>query len=249
MLWRRLGEGGRIIGITIVLTTLYLLLQQVWLGLPGLLPGNRFFERPTAAELEREKKDVADRSEKALQSAPAGARHDIWQLGFYLGYASEFVGSYAMSAANVQAKARQLTEPVLLEANRLSQTLGLGRVTPLATRTLDDFARMTQRIEADETGLAERISRAFSPHHHHLFLLGMHLGTEAARIEGSGGSLSLPPRTQIRRHATVLGIPPALWEPLATAPHRAEQPSAVLARYRNGLTALVATLSSAPPAK
>ena len=247
MLWRRLGENGRIIGITIVITTLYLLLQQLWLQVPALLSGNRFIERPSAAELEREAEEVAEASKKALQSAPASARHDTWQLGFHLGYASEFVGSYAMSAADVQAKARQLTEPVLVEANRLSQALGLGRVNPLVTRTLDDFARMTQRIEADETGLAKRISETFSPHHRHLFLLGMHLGTEAARIVGSNGSLSLPPRTQIRRHATVTGIPPALWEPLAAAPRRGEQPNEVLARYRDGLTALGANLLAVSP--
>jgi hypothetical protein len=249
MLWHRLGENGRIIGITIVLTTLYLLLQQIWLQLPTLLTGSHFFERPSAAELRREAEEVAQASRKTLQSAPPSARHDIWQLGFHLGYASEFVGSYAMSAADVQAKARQLTEPVLVEANRLSQVLGLGPVNPLVTRTLDDFARITQRIEADETGLAKRISETLSPYHHHLFLLGMHLGTEAARIVGSNGSLSLPPRTQIRRHATVIGIPPALWEPLATAPRPGEQPGEVLARYRNGLTTLGASLSAPSPVK
>ena len=118
-------------------------------------------------------------------------------------------------------------------------------VTPLVTRTLDDFARLTDRIEADETGLAEHINRAFSPYHRHLFLLGMHLGTEAARIQSSGGSLSLPPRAQIRRHATLAGIPPVLWEPLAAAPRYGEQPGEVLARYRNDLTALAANLSPA----
>jgi hypothetical protein len=76
----------------------------------------------------------------------------------------------------------------------------------------------------------------------------MHLGTEAARIQWSGGSLSLPPRAQIRRHATLAGIPPAIWEPLAAAPGYREQPGEVLARYRDGLTALVATLSSATAA-
>ena len=112
----------------------------------------------------------------------------------------------------------------------LGGCLGLAPVTFLVTRTLDDFARLTQRIEADETGLAERVTVAFSRHHRHLFLLGMHLGTEAARIQWSGGSLSLPPCVQIRRHATLAGIPPAIWEPLAAAPGYREQPAEVLAR-------------------
>ncbi|MGH7927397.1 MAG: hypothetical protein ACREQV_06355 [Candidatus Binatia bacterium] len=78
-----------------------------------------------------------------MQTAPAGSRHDIWQLGFYLGYVSQFVGLYAMSAENVQAKARQLAEPILFQANSLSQ--GLGHVAPLSTRTLDDFAPLVTR--------------------------------------------------------------------------------------------------------
>jgi hypothetical protein len=242
-----IGERGRIIGITIVITVLYLLLQQVWLGMTGLLSGQSFLERPSAAELEQEAKRVAKASKGALQTAPASSRHDIWHLGFHLGYVSEFVGSYAMSAEAVQAKARQLTEPVLVEANRLAETLGLGSVSPLVTQTLDDFGRLTNRIEADETQLAERIARAYSPHHQHLFLLGMHLGAEAARIQGSGGKISLPPRAQIRLHATLSGIPPAIWEPLAAAPGYREQPSEIVARYRDGLGALVASLSAAPP--
>ena len=247
MLSGRIGEGGRIIGITIVITSLYLLLQEAWLGVTGLVSGKSFAERPSAAELEREAKEVATQSENALRTTPADTRQNILQLGFYLGYVSQTVGSYAMSAEDVQAKARQLTEPSLLEANRLSQRLGLGPANPLTTRTLDDFARLTNRIEADETGLAERITRTYSRHHRHLFLLGMHLGTEAARIQGTGGSLSLPPRPQIRLHATLTGVPPAIWEPLAVAPGYREQPSEVVARYRNGLTALLASLSSTPP--
>jgi hypothetical protein len=249
MLSQRLGEYGRIFGVTAIVTTLYLILQQAWLAVPDLVSVTSFLERPSAAELEREAGEVAKASKQSLQSAPASSRHDIWQLGFYLGYVSQFVGSYAMSAENVQAKARQLAEPIMLQANELSQVLRLGRVTALTVRTLDEFSRLTERIEADETGLGERITRAYSRHHHHLFLLGMHLGTESARVEGSSGSLSLPPRSQIRRHAMITGIPPVLWEPLAAAPGFKEQPAEVLARYRKGLTDLAANLSSAPPAQ
>jgi hypothetical protein len=249
MLSQRLGEYGRIIGVTVVVTTLYLLLQQAWLVVPDLVSITTFLERPSAAELEKEAEDVAKASQLGLQSAPASSRHDIWQLGFYLGYLSHFLGSYAMSAENVQDKVRRLAEPILAQANELAQRLGLGRVTPLAVRTLEDFARLTERIEADETSLGDRITRAYSRHHHHLFLLGMHLGTEFARIEGSGGSLSLPPRAQIRRHATLTSIPAALWEPLAAAPAGKEPPAEVLARYRNGLTDLAANLSPGVPAK
>ncbi len=150
-----------------------------------------------------------------------------------------------MSAENVQAKARQVADPMLLKANELSQVLGLGAVRPVGVRTLDDFGRLTERIEADESGLGDRIARAYSPHHVHLFLLGMHLGAEFARIESTSGSIS-PPRSQIRRHATLTGVPETLWEPLAAAPGYKEQPDEILARYRKGLTDLAANLSSAP---
>jgi hypothetical protein len=170
----------------------------------------------------------------------------VWQLGFFLGQLSQFIGSFAMSAPDVQEKARRISEPLLKEANQLSMTLGLGPVTPVTVRTLDDFARLTERIALDESGLADRVGRAYSPHHRHLFLLGMHLGTESARIEGSKGSLSLPPRAQIRRHATVTSIPPTLWEPLAAPPGFKQEPAEVLARYRKGLADLSVHLSSAP---
>lgn len=246
MLRFRIAEHGRVIGITVVLAALYLILQQAWLALPRLLSNGSYFERPTDAELELEQRQVARLSEKALQSTPASVRRDVWQLGFYLGYTSQFTGSFAMSAAEVRAKANEVAKPILLNAHRLSLALGLAEATPLVTETLNDFTNMTQRVELDETGMAGRVQNTFSPHHRHLFLLGMHLGTESARIEGTGGKVSLPPRAQIRRHATLTGIPPALWKPLAAAPGLGEQPGEVVARYRSGLAALEAALSAAP---
>jgi hypothetical protein len=244
MLSSRVVEYGRIFGVTAVVAALYIALQQVWLALPALLPVTTIAERPTAAELAKETREVALASERVLRSAPMTARQDVWQLGFFLGQASQFLGSFAMSAPDVQEKAARIAEPLLRHANELSTTLGLGAMTPLPVRTLDDFTRLTERIEADELGFAARIAGAYSRHHRHLFLLGMHLGTESARIEGSNGSLSLPPRAQIRRHATVTGIPPQLWEPLTATPGIREQPAEVLARYRNGVNALATALAA-----
>ena len=65
-----IGERGRIIGITIVITVLYLLLQHVWLAMTGFLSGQSFLERPSAAELEQQAKMVAEASKDALQTAP-----------------------------------------------------------------------------------------------------------------------------------------------------------------------------------
>ena len=108
-----------------------------------------------------------------------------------------------MSAEEVQAKARQLTEPVLVEANRLAQTLGLGSVSPLATQTLDDFGRLTNRIEADETQLAERINRAYSPHHRHLFYSGCISARKPLAFKAAAVKyLYLPaPRSGFTRHS------------------------------------------------
>jgi hypothetical protein len=152
-----------------------------------------------------------------------------------------------MSDEAVQAKAHQLTEPSVQEANRFANILALGAVHPLESSTLDEFARLSERIEGDEIGLADLITRTLSPHHRHLYLLGMHLGTEFARIESSGGTLSLPPYEPIRRHATLAGIIPSLWTPLAAAPQVGEQPMEVQTRYKQGIRALMESLTGQSP--
>ena len=104
-------------------------------------------------------------------------------------------------------------------------------------------------LVADRFGLPRvpRLSRheaeqQLSPLHRHLYLLGVHLGGEASRIEDSGGKFSLPPASLIGRHATLAGVPAALWQPLAAEP-KDEPPQQVLQRYRAALQALADELA------
>jgi hypothetical protein len=66
------------------------------------------------------------------------------------------------------------------------------------------------------------------------------------RVEGSAGQLALPPASLIRLHATLAGVPPALWKPLTVAPQNDEPPQQVMDRYRAALSALAAGLEQPP---
>ena len=118
-----------------------------------------------------------------------------------------------------------------------AHALGLGSITMLPMRTLDDFHQLPERIESDETGVAERVGSQLSPRHKHLFLLAMHVGAEWARVRGSEGELLAPDRDRIGRHATLAGIPPGLWEPLATRPSSSGG-ELVMADYRKAIDTL-----------
>ena len=65
----------------------------------------------------------------------------------------------------------------------------------------------------------------------------------SAKVESHGGELALAPAAHIRRHATLAGIAPALWQPLA-ADAGGESPAQVLERYRAALNALGADLAT-----
>jgi hypothetical protein len=132
-------------------------------------------------------------------------------------------------------------------ARLLADQLSLGQVGELRIVTAADFVALTRRIEGDENGLAARIERQLSLHHRHLYLLGMHIGKEAASLEMTSGTVASPDESLIRRHATVIRIPPHLWEPLASAPDSATPPQ-IIARYRAALTALDANLAVDDPA-
>ena len=186
--------------------------------------------------------EVAAASREAVARLPPGHRRAAWQMGLALGQVSQLVGSVARSDAAVQRQVAGLAQPHLQAAAGLAAQLGVAAEAPLPVRTLQDFAGLTQRIEDDENGAAARLQRQLSPLHRHLFLLGQHLGTEWARVQSTGGRISQPPARLIARHATLAGIPPALWQPLAQAP-RDETPAQVLQRYGQGLDALAAALA------
>jgi len=115
-----------------------------------------------------------------------------------------------------QAKAR--AEGHLAVARQLAQQLGVGEVGVLGVLTFKDLYDLDLRIENDENGLAGRFERQLSLHHRRLYVLGMHVGTEAARVEINGGAVASSKQLLIRRHATLAGIAPTLWEPFIAAP-------------------------------
>jgi hypothetical protein len=102
------------------------------------------------------------------------------------------------------------------------------------------------RLEADELGLAARLEAATSRRHRHLLLLGVHAGVATALADATGGELQNPIRDYIGRHATLAGVPPAAWEPVAReAP--GVTPKDRLAAYQAALTALEAAVAQLTP--
>jgi hypothetical protein len=190
----------------------------------------------------KETKQVAEASRAAISRAPPGHRLATVRLGFELGFASGLVGAYAMSSDEARARARQAAQPHVALAEGLAAHLGVGEARALDADSLKAFTELGQRYEADENNLAGRIEQRLSPLHRHLYLLGTQLGGEAARIEDTGGAMSLPPASRIGRHATVAGIDPRLWRPLAAEP-KGETPPQVLQRYRGALQALADELA------
>jgi hypothetical protein len=192
------------------------------------------------AALARQADEIAVQSRAALERIP-GQRAAAFRIGYELGYASALIGSYAMSAPEVQTRARAVGEHHLALARELAGSLGIAGIAELPVRNLKEYATLNERFEADENGMAEEIERRLSPAHRHFYLLGAQVGGEASTVESSGGELTQPPVTLIRRHATLAGVSSELWLPLATAP-RGETPAQVLARYRSALNTLSANL-------
>lgn len=242
---KRSAEIWRVLAYTLAIALAFIALERLQLAIftaPGtsaLLQRAGLLDADPAARLAREAEDVAAASLDALQRLPRGHRGAALRLGYELGYTSQLVGVYAMSPSDVQAAARQRAEPHLAAARQQAQTLGLGAVEALAARSLREFTELGTRYEADENGLAARVERQLSPLHRHLYLLGVHVGGEAARVEDSGGRFALPPATPIRRHAVLAGIGAPMWQPLIAEP-RGETPAQVLQRYRAAVDALAA---------
>lgn len=203
-----------------------------------LLDRAGLLDRASDAALLDEAARVAERSRDALPRLAPGHRLAAVRLGYELGYASQLVGSFALSAPEVQAQARRIGELHVTAARGQARLLGLESVDALPVRSLRDFTELNQRFEADENGLARRLREDVSPLHEQLYLLGVHLGAESARVEWTGGRHALPPTALIRRHATLAGIDPALWRPLAAPPAPGEAPAQVVERYRGALQAL-----------
>jgi len=242
----RWSESWRVLAYSAALALAFIALQRLELALFSAFATQEVLERiggtPTdGEELAAEARTLAARSNAAAARLPPGHRLATFRLGYEIGYASELTGSFAASDAAVREKAAAVGAAHIAVAQSQGRALGLGDVAALPMRSAADFFALTERVEKDENGLGARIETRLTPVHRHLYLLGAHVGAEAARIEGSGGQFSLPPATPIRRHATLAGVAPELWQPLA-AEARGETPAQVLARYRSAVNSLAVAL-------
>jgi hypothetical protein len=194
------------------------------------------------AALAREAERIALASRDTLAQTP-GRRGAAFRLGYELGYASTFVGSFANSDPAVQAKARMIGERHVVVARMQAAAFGIAGVDLLRAPTLSDYVALNDRFEADENGVGAKVEARASPLHRQLYVLGALVGGEAADVESSGGRSSQPPGPQIRRHATLAGVDRALWLPLALTP-RDTPPEQVLGNYRGALEVLAADLAA-----
>ena len=118
----------------------------------------------------------------------------------------------------------------------------------LRVSNADEFGRVPTRLDADELGLAARLEAATSRRHRHLLLLGVHVGVAAALADATAGELQNPLRDYIGRHATLAGVPPAAWEPVAREASGAT-PQEKLAAYQTALSGLEMAVAQLGPVK
>jgi PAS domain-containing protein len=254
----KFAETWRVLAYTLAIALAFIGLERLQMTIFALPATAQWLQRmgwldvDPAARLQQEAAAVAAASQAALPRLPQGHRLAALRLGYGLGYVSQRVGVYAMSPPAVQEAARQRAAPVLAEARQQAQALGLGEVDALPVRSLREFTELGARFEADESGLAARVEQQLSPLHRHLFLLGVQVGGEMARVDDSEGRFALPPATPIRRHAVLAGLDAAVWQPLTEAP-RDETPAQVRQRYRQAVDALAAAVArqdaEAPPTR
>ena len=245
---QRRSEAWRVLAYALALALAFVVLGRAQLALFSAAPVQSLLQRlgllhgEADAQLQAQAQDVAAASREALQRAPAGHRLDTLRLGYELGYLSERVAFFALASASARERARDLLAPRAAAADALAGKLGVAPATALDSTSLRQFNELGARYEADENALAARLGQRLSPWHRHVYLLGVHIGIESARIEASGGEHALPPATLIRRHATLAGIDAALWQPLAAAP-QGEPPALRQQRYRDAVQALATALA------
>lgn len=225
----------RFLLVTLGITGLYLGLNALWLALTPAL--SALFDARSASAWEREAADVREASRDADGRLPPETRLSAYRLGFHVGYCTNLLGSMALSAPERQEQMRQILAPRIQAIDTLGQALGVGAVSLLPVSNADEFARVPSRLEADELGLAARLEAVTSQRHRHLLLLGVHAGVAMALADATGGEMHNRIRDYIGRHATLAGVPPSAWEPVAREASGATSKDRLEA-YRASLTAL-----------
>ena len=233
----------RFVLLTLAITAMYVALQQTWLSLTPLA---ELVESRAESSWPREAVTVASAAREADRRLPPEWRLGAFRLGYHVGYLTERVGSFAMSDDQVREQVRTITAPLVKSAEDLALAMGVAPAAALSVSNADEFARIEDRIEQDELGLAARMEQKASVRHRHLLLLGMHLGVTMAAGESTNGELLYPKRRFIGHHATLAAVPTAAWEPVARAPEGATATDR-LASYRASLADLERTITQLPP--
>jgi hypothetical protein len=234
---------ARFLLATLGITAMYVGLQQVWLSLSPLA---EMYESRAERVWPEEAATVASAARDADRQLPPEWRVGAFRLGYHVGYLTERVGGFAMSDAQVRTKVREITAPLLKSADDLARAMGVEPVAVLPVSTADEFARVDERLEQDELGLAKRMEDKASLRHRHLLMLGMHLGVTVAAGESTYGELLVPKRRFIGHHATLAAVPAAAWEPVTRAPDGAT-PQDRLASYMASLAELERAIAQLPP--
>ncbi len=243
----RWSESWRVLAYSAAAALAFVVLERLEFALFDFAGPARLlaFTRGNAAaeRLAAEAEDVAARSRGAAVMLPSGHRLAAFRLGYEVGWASEFAGSYAMSNPSIRQRATEIADAHVVVARAQARAIGLdpADVAALPTQTPTDFVRLQDRFEADESGLAGRVEARLTPIHRELFLLGVSVGSNAAMVEGSRGQLSSPQVASIHRHATLAGVAPAAWQPLVVDRGSAA-PAAVLDQHRLAVAGVMAAI-------
>jgi hypothetical protein len=232
-----IGRRGvrRMLIATIALTLLYIALQELSVAVSSAIQSRGWLATTFQGGLEQEARRLAQQS--AAREAQLAPEHRLaaWALGLRLGAAAHFLGTFVRADAARKQQARAAVAPRLRSAQELADFLGIGPVYPLESSTLAQASNLSARIEADEGGIGGRIAERTTPRHQHLYMLGMHVGTTLAALQGNVGVVV--PSAQIGRHATLAGLKREDWEPLARVPS-GSTPAEAAARYAAAVSGL-----------
>lgn len=213
--WR---EQWRFLLATLAITALYLGIQAVWMWGASQLGQRGWTVNDPALTYATEATAIAQRSRQREAALDPRFAQRVFQLGFEYGYLSQWLGGYGQQTEEVMQQLSRPVEAHICRLDELAAHLGVAPVTRLPVRTAADFNGLTERIEEDPTGIAERIEQVGSPRLRHLFLFAAHVGTQAAALEPPGDLTPIPATLLIGMHATLAGVPEPLWRPLGRVP-------------------------------
>lgn len=234
---------ARFVLVTLCITGIYVGLQQMWLS---LTPIAELYETRAERTWPQEAATVAATARDADRRLPPDWHVGAFRLGYHVGYLTQRVGGFAMGDDQVREKVRTITAPLLKAADDLARAMGVEPAAPLPVSTVDEFVRVDERLDRDESGLAARMEQKASRRHRHLLLLGVHLGLAVATGEGTYGEILSPKRRYIGRHATLAAVPAEGWEPVARPPEGATGEER-LKHYVASVAALERVIAQLPP--